>query len=93
VSSSSHGSRSGRAAVAPAVLAWAALVALLPWRNAHAYIDPNSAGPIYQMLFPLFIAIATGLAAFRRALGRMWQRVASVVLARRSERAPSRTPD
>ena len=69
--------------LSPGVLVWAALVALLPWRAAHAYIDPNAAGPLYQLLFPLLVAFASGLAAFRRAIARAWQRLTVAVLTRR----------
>jgi hypothetical protein len=79
------------------VLAWAALVALLPWRASHAYIDPSSAGPIYQILLPLLIAIGSGLAAFRRSLKRVWRRVLGALaslLARSTDPAdPAVPPD
>ncbi len=70
------------------VIAWVALVALLPWRAAHAYIDPNAAGPLYQLLFPLLVALASGLAAFRRAIARAWQRLTVAVRRPRSEVPP-----
>lgn len=36
---------------------WAALM-LAAWSPAaQAYIDPNSAGLLYQILFPLFVAV------------------------------------
>jgi hypothetical protein len=56
------------------ILALTALVAFGPIQ-AHAYVDPNSAGPLFQFLFPMFIAIASGLTAFRRMLGRLWCRL------------------
>jgi len=43
--------------------------------SAFAYIDPNSAGPLSQMLFPLLIAIASVLAAMRRIIRQSWLRV------------------
>jgi hypothetical protein len=71
------------------MLAVAAL-ALAPWREARAYIDPNSAGPLYQFLFPFLIAAASALAALRRYIARLWNRlVHAVVSAVRGERAPA----
>jgi len=61
-------------------LAVICLVAVWPLRAAHAYVDPNSAGPLYQLLFPMLIAIGSVIAAGRRALRRAWNRiVASIV--------------
>jgi len=68
-------------------------LALGPWREAHAYIDPNSAGPLYQFLFPFLIAAASALAAARRYIARLWSRlVHAVVTAMRGERSPPETP-
>jgi hypothetical protein len=61
------------------VLAWIALVSLLPWQASYAYIDPGTAGPIYQLLLPLLIAIASGFAAFRRAIKRAWDRLTGLL--------------
>jgi hypothetical protein len=44
---------------------------------AQAYIDPNSAGPLYQLLFPLLVAITSGITAFRSAIARIWRRLFS----------------
>ncbi len=67
-----------------------ALVGLAPWRPAHAYVDPNSAGQLYQFLFPFLIAAASTLAALRRYIARLWNRlVNAVVMAVRRDR-PSR---
>jgi len=57
------------------------LLLLAPLRSAHAYVDPNSVGPLYQFLFPLFIAIASAFAALRRQLARLWNRVVDTVVA------------
>ena len=66
-----------------------ALLLLAPLRPAHAYVDPNSVGPLYQFLFPLFIAIASAFAALRRQLARLWTRVVdTVVAAVRRDRVP-----
>ena len=66
-----------------------ALLILAPLRPAHAYVDPNSVGPLYQFLFPLFIAVASALTALRRQLARLWNRVVdTVVAAVRRDRIP-----
>ncbi len=36
---------------------------------AHAYIDPNAAGLLSQIITPLLVAAAAGLTFFRRRLG------------------------
>ena len=58
-----------------AVLAW------LPLRPAYAYIDPNSAGALYQFLFPLLIAIGSAFAFLRRTIVRACSKVAHAVAA------------
>lgn len=69
-----------------------AALALAPWREAHAYIDPNSAGPLYQFLFPFLIAAASALAALRRYIARLFNRIVqAVVSAVRGERPPPQT--
>jgi len=69
-----------------------AAVALAPWREAHAYIDPNSAGPLYQFLFPFLIAAVSMLAALRRYIARLFSRlVQAVVTAVRGERTRPET--
>ena len=40
-------------------------IGLLAADPAYAYIDPNMGGWLYQLLFPLLIAIAGAWAAFR----------------------------
>jgi len=55
-------------------------IAVAPWRRAHAYIDPNSAGQLYQLLFPLLIAAASALTALRRYIARLWYRVVNAVV-------------
>jgi hypothetical protein len=70
------------------LLLWAAVLAVAPVRPAHAYIDPNSAGPLYQLLFPLLIAVGSAITMARRAIARAWNRVTSaVVSAVRGQRA------
>ncbi|HUN74737.1 MAG TPA: hypothetical protein VMU40_09505 [Steroidobacteraceae bacterium] len=58
-----------------------ALIAAVAVQPAEAYIDPNSAGPLYQLLFPLLIAVGSAIAALRRYIARAWVRVTTVVVA------------
>jgi hypothetical protein len=70
------------------LLLWITVLTVAPVRPAHAYIDPNSAGPLYQLLFPLLIAIGSALAMLRRTIARAWNRLTSAVLsAVRGQRA------
>jgi hypothetical protein len=70
------------------VVLLAALVACVPLQSAFAYIDPNSAGSLYQLLFPLLIAIGGAFAALRRIIVHAVSRLASAVIAAvRGERA------
>ena len=43
-------------------------------RPAHAYIDPNTVGPLYQLLLPMLIAIGSGIAMIRRYIRHFWER-------------------
>jgi hypothetical protein len=56
------------------------LLAMAPLRPAHAYVDPNSAGPLYQFLFPLLIAIGSVFAMLRRVIMQAWRRLTSAVI-------------
>jgi len=56
-------------------LALTILLAMAPARPAYAYIDPNSAGPLYQLLFPLIVAAASVIAGFRRLIAQLWNRL------------------
>ena len=58
-----------------------AVLACLPLRSAYAYIDPNSAGALYQFLFPLLIAIGSAFAFLRRTIVRACTKVAHAVVA------------
>lgn len=70
-----------------AQLTLAAVVTVLPLGAAHAYVDPNSAGPLYQLLFPLLVAIASVIAAGRRAWAKLWRQ-----LIHRPMKARNKTP-
>ena len=58
-----------------------ALLTCVPLRPAYAYIDPNSAGALYQFLFPILIAIGSAFAFLRRVIVRACTRLASAVVA------------
>ena len=58
-----------------------AVLTCLPMRSAYAYIDPNSAGALYQFLFPLLVAIGSAFAFLRRTIVRACTRVAHAVVA------------
>jgi len=54
------------------------MVSMIPQRAAHAYVDPNSVGPIFQFLFPLFVAVASAFAFLKRSLLKIWHRVLGI---------------
>ena len=57
-----------------------AVLACMPLKAAYAYIDPNSAGALYQFLFPLIIAIGSVFAFLRRTIVRACARLANAVV-------------
>ena len=57
-----------------------AVLACMPLKAAYAYIDPNSAGAIYQFLFPLLIAIGSAFAFLRRTIVRACTKLAHAVV-------------
>jgi hypothetical protein len=63
------------------MVAVVAVLACLPLRPAYAYIDPNSAGALYQFLFPVLIAIGSAFAFLRRTIVRACRKVAHAVVA------------
>ena len=54
------------------------LIGYLPC--AYAYIDPNTTGTLYQLLFPAFIAVASAIAALRRSISHLCSRVLQACL-------------
>jgi len=62
---------------------------------AYAYIDPNTTGQLYQLLFPLFVALASAIAALRRTIRLLWSRAVRACLAvlRRTVGGASREAD
>lgn len=58
-----------------------AVLACVPLKPAYAYLDPNSAGAIYQFLFPVLIAIGSAFAFLRRSIVRACTKVAHAVVA------------
>lgn len=57
-----------------------AVLACVPLKPAYAYIDPNSAGALYQFLFPLLIAIGSAFAFLRRTIVRACTKLAHAVV-------------
>jgi hypothetical protein len=53
----------------------AVCVSLASTRAAYAYIDPNTAGSLYQILFPVLVGIASAFAAMRRVIAEYWFRL------------------
>ena len=69
---------------------WTALLVGLPLSPAHAYVDPNSVGSLYQILFPVLLAIGSAIAMLRRAIAGAWHRLISALRsALRRQRAGS----
>jgi hypothetical protein len=60
------------------LLALVVLAGLLPG-SAHAYIDPNAGGLLFQLLAPLFAAVVGGWLFLRRWIAalarRLWRRL------------------
>ena len=61
------------------------LAALLQPRAAHAYIDPNAGGWLFQMLMPVFTVVAAGWLLLRRWLAQQLRRLLNL-LARAGDR-------
>jgi hypothetical protein len=61
------------------MVAVVAVLACMPMKAAYAYIDPNSAGALYQLLFPLLVAIGSAFAFLRRTIVRACSRLANAV--------------
>ena len=51
------------------------IVAFLLPLDCHAYIDPNAGGWLFQMLFPLLVALGGIWAIFRRRVLELWHRL------------------
>ena len=47
---------------------------LLPL-DCYAYIDPNAGGWLFQLLFPLLVAIGGVWTIFRHRIGALWNRI------------------
>jgi len=43
--------------------------------NCHAYIDPNAGGFLFQLLFPLVIAVVGAWTVFRQRIGAVLNRL------------------
>ena len=65
------------------------LLSVIPLQAAYAYVDPNSAGLLYQILFPMLVAIASVATALRRSLARLWRRLIRRAEPARAESDPA----
>lgn len=63
------------------MVAVVAVLACMPMKAAYAYIDPNSAGALYQFLFPLLVAIGSAFAFLRRTIVSACSKLAHAVVA------------
>lgn len=53
----------------------ALVLALLLPSDCYAYIDPNAGGWLFQMLFPVLVAIGGVWSIFWRRIGALWDRI------------------
>jgi len=53
----------------------ALILTLLAAPACQAYIDPNTGGFIYQLLFPLIVAVAAGWRWVKMGVSSAWHRV------------------
>jgi hypothetical protein len=51
------------------------VLVLAPVGAAHAYVDPNAAGPLFQLLFPLLVAISSLIVGLRHRVAQLWRRL------------------
>jgi hypothetical protein len=59
-----------------AVVAFCVIVLLFVAVPAHAYIDPNAAGLLSQIITPLLVAAAAGLTFFRKQVADLFAGIA-----------------
>ncbi len=57
------------------VLSFAVVSVLLLPLDCYAYIDPNAGGWLFQMLFPILVAIGGLWSIFRQRIGALWDRI------------------
>ncbi len=62
-----------RSIVSPVALMVVATIAIP--RDAHAYVDPNSAGLLYQILFPLMVAATLAWRWIKETVAWLWNRI------------------
>ena len=55
---------------------------------AWAYVDPNAGGLLYQILFPLIVAIGAAWAGLRYRIGSWWARLRGRPPAASASRSP-----
>jgi hypothetical protein len=49
-------------------------------RDARAYIDPNSAGILYQILFPVVVAVTVAWRWIKEMCKQLWAKVTGKVI-------------
>ena len=65
-----------RAVVTGAAVRWPlVLLALATPLDCYAYIDPNAGGWLFQLLFPVLVAIGAAWVALRQKIGKLWNRL------------------
>jgi len=57
------------------VALYAVLVSLFTVKDARAYIDPNSAGLLYQIFFPVVLALTLTWRWIKEMFKQLWTRV------------------
>jgi hypothetical protein len=63
------------------------LVALFLWApgTAFAYFDPNAGGLLYQLLFPLLVAVVATWRYIKMIVASLWQRILGVFGQRKND--------
>lgn len=61
--------------LAAACLSAVVLIGLCAPLPAHAYIDPNAGGMLYQALFPILAALVGGWTLLRNWFAAQWARI------------------
>jgi hypothetical protein len=58
-----------------AALLHTVLLAIFMVKDAHAYIDPNSAGLLYQIFFPVILAVSLTWRWIKEMFKQLWGKV------------------
>ena len=71
-----HTLHRSRAVAAQGAARWLlVLFALATPLDCYAYIDPNAGGWLFQLLFPVLVAIGAGWVFLRQKIGKLWDRL------------------